>query len=60
MEYKAIPVNWFDRLGRCQCGKAAVGLLRGMRNESYGPWCERCANKKLNEATREREKARKP
>lgn len=32
----------------CHCGvRWAVGILRGVRNESYGPHCKSCANKRL-------------
>lgn len=56
----AMPVTWFDMLGRCLCGKPAVGTLRGAGNVSYGHWCKRCADEKLRKAEKERAKATKP
>lgn len=53
------PVQWFDRLGICRCGKPATGILRGPRNESYGTSCERCANTRINKARKEEERAKK-
>ena len=47
-------VRWFDALGRCQCGRPATGVLRGSRNESFGPSCERCANARLKRADKAR------
>jgi len=42
-------LRWFENTDRkCTlCGKRATGILRGSHNESYGPYCERCANKRL-------------
>ena len=48
--------RWFDALGTCRCGKKATGTLRGSRNESFGPYCERCAETRIKKAEREREK----
>jgi hypothetical protein len=49
--------QWFDGTGSCRCGKKATGILRGTRNESLGPYCERCADARIKKAQREREKA---
>ena len=51
------PAQWFDNLGTCRCGKKATGILRGTRNESMGPYCQPCADKRIRKAQREREKA---
>lgn len=48
--------QWFEGLGNCRCGKLATGVLRGTRNESYGPYCRRCADKRIKAAERERQK----
>jgi hypothetical protein len=51
----ADQVRWFDSLGSCgSCGKSATGLLRGPRNESYGAYCLKCADRRLKKAERER------
>jgi len=50
--------QWFDALGTCRCGKKATGLLRGTRNESLGPYCERCAEARIKKAQKERDRAR--
>jgi hypothetical protein len=34
--------QWFEGVGECRCGKKATGILRGTRNESLGPYCQRC------------------
>lgn len=48
--------RWFDALGQCrECPKPAVGKLMGPRNESYGQYCQRCADKRLTRAKQERE-----
>lgn len=45
------PVRWFNALGTCnRCGKPAQGKLMGPRNESYGNYCTRCAEKRLIKA----------
>lgn len=49
--------QWFDGLGKCRCGKNATGILRGTRNESYGPYCPRCAEARIKKAQRERERS---
>lgn len=42
-------LRWFEETDRkCSaCGKRATGILRGVRNESYGPHCKRCAERRL-------------
>lgn len=41
-------VRWFDALGKCrECPKPATGKLMGSRNDSYGPYCQSCAEKRL-------------
>ena len=49
-------LRWFENTERkCQiCGKRASGILRGTRNESYGPHCEPCANKRLKASEKAR------
>ncbi len=51
----ADQVRWFDQLGTCPCGKPAHGILVGPRNESYGAYCIKCAEKRLELAEKERE-----
>lgn len=53
------PVRWFDPVGRCPCGKPAHGKLMGPRNESYGAYCHKCAEKRLRAAEKARAKAAK-
>jgi hypothetical protein len=49
-------LRWFDPFASCQmCGKSAAGLLRGVRNESYGAHCQRCADKRLKQSQNVRE-----
>lgn len=48
-------VRWFEALGKCGCGKQAVGAWRGPRNESYGIACLKCGNARVIRAERERE-----
>lgn len=43
-------LRWFERYPSCSCGKKATGILRGSRNESYGPHCTRCAKRRLQSA----------
>jgi len=49
-------VRWFERtVQKCQvCGKTATGVLRGPANESYGHHCDRCAERRLKKAEKER------
>lgn len=50
-------VRWFDELGECrECPKPATGKLMGSRNDSYGPYCKKCADKRLARAKKDREK----
>ena len=50
-------LRWFEITDRkCgRCGKRAIGLLRGAANESYGPHCQRCADKRLQDSAKVRE-----
>ena len=51
----ADPVRWFDEFGNCTvCGKPATGTLRGIRNESFGRYCTKCAVTRLQRADKER------
>lgn len=48
-------LRWFENTERkCSCGKRATGILRGDRNESYGPHCNRCAARRLKASERVR------
>ena len=40
-------LRWFEEFNKCPCGRYAQGILRGLRNESYGPHCRRCAARRL-------------
>lgn len=52
------PVRWFDALGECaECKKPATGKLMGPRNESYGAYCKKCADRRLQKAKREQDDA---
>jgi hypothetical protein len=45
--------QWFDALGKCRgCGKAATGVIRGTRNQSFGPACRKCAESAIKRAHR--------
>lgn len=57
----ADQVRWFDALGTCACGcgKPATGTLRGPRNDSYGNYTRKCAEKRIAKAEREREREAK-
>jgi hypothetical protein len=50
-------VRWFDAVGTCRCGKDATGKLMGSRNQSFGAYCRKCAEKRLRAAQRERDAA---
>lgn len=53
-------LRWFEVTDRkCSCGKRATGILRGERNESYGPHCARCANRRLADSEKERKRLAK-
>lgn len=48
--------QWFEPTEqKCRCGKRATGILRGRRNESFGPHCKACAEKRIKAAKRVRE-----
>lgn len=49
-------LRWFEKTQtRCtRCKKVATGILRGSRNESYGPHCEPCANHRLRDSAKAR------
>lgn len=50
--------RWFDALGVCDalgCKRPATGTVRGPRNDSYGHYCQRCADKRLAAARKARE-----
>lgn len=48
-------LRWLEAFGRCRmCNKRSDGILRGSRNESYGPHCLRCAGKRLKESAKVR------
>lgn len=51
-------LRWFEETNnRCSaCGKRATGILRGSRNESYGPHCKACATRRLKASEKVREK----
>lgn len=49
-------LRWFDTFSRCRkCDKRAHGILRGSRNESYGTYCTKCAEKRLRDSKKIRE-----
>lgn len=50
-----INLRWFDAYPSCICGKPARGVLRGIGNASYGPRCQRCADRELKAADKARE-----
>lgn len=49
-------LRWFENTERkcARCGKRATGILRGSQNESYGPHCQRCADKRLKDSEKVR------
>lgn len=49
-------LRWFENTDRkCnQCGKRATGILRGTRNESWGPHCKQCAERRLKASEKAR------
>lgn len=57
-DYDPDPVRWFEELGPCHgnCGRPGIGVLRGPRNDSYGPYCRKCAEKRLRRAAKLRMK----
>jgi hypothetical protein len=48
-------VQWFEAFAKCRCGKPSSGILRGTRNESYGPHCKKCADGRMKASKRVRE-----
>lgn len=49
-------LRWYGEFGECRrCGKASAGILFGVTNESYGPHCKRCAEKRLRDSAKARE-----
>lgn len=48
-------VQWFEELSKCRCGRQSTGVLRGTRNESFGPHCKPCAEKRIKASKRVRE-----
>lgn len=54
-------LRWFEELPKCgRCRKTAHGILRGSRNESYGHYCKKCANKRLKDSEKVRAKDTTP
>jgi hypothetical protein len=53
-------LRWFEVTERpcSRCSKRAVGILRGAGNESFGPHCQKCADKRLKDSAKAREAAR--
>jgi hypothetical protein len=55
MATETTELRWFEETDRkCSCGARATGILRGVRNESYGPHCKRCANRRLKASEKAR------
>lgn len=52
--------RWFDELGKCGCGKAATGIVRGKQNQPMGVFCKACAARKIKRAEAARGPARPP
>ena len=54
-------LRWFEVTDRkcARCGKHAIGILRGSRNESYGPHCQRCADKRLKDSAKVRDSSKR-
>lgn len=52
---EAPDLRWFEKFGKCSCGRTATGILRGDRNQSFGPHCDRCAARRLKASAKERE-----
>ncbi len=52
-------LRWFEVTDRkcSRCNKRANGILRGSRNESFGPHCQKCADKRLKDSAHVREQA---
>lgn len=49
-------LRWFENTERqCTvCRKRATGILRGDGNESYGPHCQKCADRRLKASAKAR------
>jgi hypothetical protein len=47
-----MPAKWFERYANCPCGKRPDGVLRGLMNESFGPYCRKCAERRIREETK--------
>lgn len=48
-------LRWFENYSTCrQCGKRPDGILRGVQNESYGPHCQKCADRRLKASAKAR------
>jgi hypothetical protein len=43
-------LRWFEANPHCRCGKKSDGILRGDGNESYGPHCRKCAERRLRQS----------
>lgn len=55
MASETTELRWFEQTDRkCSCGARASGILRGSRNESYGPHCKRCADRRLKASEKAR------
>lgn len=53
-------VRWFNSIGACEkCGKPAHGWLMNAHNAPISAHCTKCAEARLNRATKAREKAGK-
>lgn len=52
-------LRWFEAFARCPCGKPSAGILRGVGNESYGPHCRKCAERRLRASELVRKKEEK-
>lgn len=49
-------LRWFEETDRkCACGKRATGILRGSQNQSFGPHCGKCAERRLKASAKVRE-----
>lgn len=49
-------LRWFDAYAKCRCGKDSNGILRGDGNASYGAHCRKCAEKRLRDSEKARNK----
>ena len=56
MMTETTELRWFDEWPKCPCGRRAHGILRGVRNDSYGAHCKQCANRRLKASLKERDK----